>query len=78
MTGSSYKRKSGQREELWVWEQGDAKIRHDVEAQVRWEMEVRIAELAPPFSGSQIAAKPTRGTLLSISFPSHCPFDSLS
>lgn len=44
--------KSGQQEELWVWEQKKAKVKEDVDAQVRWEMEVRIPEFALPFSGS--------------------------
>lgn len=44
--------KSGQQEELWVWEQKEAKVKEDVDAQVRWEMEVRIPEFALPFSGS--------------------------
>ena len=78
MTGSSCKRRSGRQEERRVGEQREAKIRQDVEAQVRWKMEVRIAELGSPFSGSQIAVKPSSRTFLSVSFPSPQPFDSYS
>lgn len=49
---SSSVTKSGQQEELWVWEQKEAKVKEDVDAQVRWEMVVRIPEFALPFSGS--------------------------
>lgn len=50
---SSSVTKSGQQEVLWVWEQKEAKVKEDVDAQVRWEMVVRIPEFALPFSGSQ-------------------------